>query len=76
MAANVKFDTNTSKNLRSHRVSLFIFLCKLLVIQLALVDLKLALGNFPLGAMYLRLLLIYRPIFDIVTAYSNKATGA
>ena len=75
MAANAKSDTNTSKNFGSHRVSLFIFLCNLLVIQLVLVDLKVALGNFPSGAMYLRLLLMYRPIFDIVTAYSNKATG-
>ena len=47
MAANAKSDTNTSENLGSHRVSLFIFLYKLLVIQLVLVDLKVALGNFP-----------------------------
>ena len=75
MAANAKSDTNTSKNLGLHRVSLFIFLCKLLVIQLVHVDLKVALGNFPSGSTYLQLLVMYRPIFDIVTTYSNKVTG-
>ena len=59
MAANAKSDTNRSKNLGSHRVSLFIFLCKLLVIQLVLVDLKVALSNFSSGSMHMRLLVMF-----------------
>ena len=39
------------------------------MIQLVLVDLKVALGNFPSGVMHLRLLVMYRPILSILSQH-------